>query len=253
MVTILRPFALLAAGLFVATASAAQEPAAPAPPVKLTLDLGFVNAAGNTNITTFSLGDELSYKQGRWEFKEIGSVIYGRTGDSTTVEQIKVTGRSDVQLVSVLRLYAGVTYERNRFAGIARRFEEFAGLGVRLIDLPATVWSLEAGSSINQQRSTEFVSGGFAALRLATVFRHNFTKTAYFQETGEYLPNLETKADWRVNSETVLIAPIAGRVALKVSYVVKFDNQPEFITSFTGLARFQKTDRIFSTAVQIAF
>jgi putative salt-induced outer membrane protein YdiY len=118
-------------------------------------------------------------------------------------------------------------------------------LGVRLIDLPATIWSFEAGSSINQQRSTTLLSRGFAALRLATLFRHNFTKTAYLQESAEYLPNLETGADWRVNSETALVAPIAGRVALKVSYVVKFDNLPE-----TG---FQKSDRIFSTAVQIAF
>lgn len=251
MPTISAPMALLAAGLLTATAVAAQEPAAPpaapapAPPVKLTLDLGFVNAAGNTNVTTLSLGDELSYKQGRWELKEIGAVIYGRTDDSTTVEQIKVTGRSDVRLVSVLRLYVGVTYERNRFAGIARRLEEFAGLGLRLIDLPATVWSLEAGSSLNQQQSTAQLSSGFAALRLATVFRHNFTKTAYFQETGEYLPNMETGGDWRVNSETAMVAPIAGRVALKVSYVVKVDNLPE--------PGFRKTDRIFSTAVQIAF
>lgn len=248
MQTIPRPLTLLAAGLLAATTAAAQEPATAPPvpsPVKLTLDMGFVNAAGNTNVTTLSVGDELSFKRGRWQLKENGSVVYGRTGDSTTAEQIKVSGRTDVQLVSVLHLYVGVTYERNRFAGIARRFEEFTGLGIRLIDLPATVWSLEAGSSINQQRSTTLVSSGYAALRIGTLFRHNFTKTAYFQESAEYLPNLETKADWRVNSETAVVAPIAGRVALKVSYIVKVDNQPE--------PGFQKTDRIFNTAVQIAF
>ena len=246
-----RSIVLLAVATLAATIATAQEPAAPAPvpapppSFRLTLDLGYVKATGNTNVTTLSLGDELSFKVGRWEFKEIGAVVYGRTGDSTTAEQIRVGGRADVQVVSLLHLFVGVTYERNRFAGISRRFEEVAGVGLRLINRPATVWSLEAGSSSNQQRSTAGLSTGFLAVRLATLFRHNFTNTAYFQESADWVPNLETKGDWRANSETAVVAAIAGRVALKVSYSVRVDNQPE--------PGFQKSDRILTTAVQIAF
>lgn len=237
--------AIIGIGLSAAEGQA-QTPADTAArrPVKLTLDLGFVNAAGNTDLTTLSLGDNLEFRTSQWELKQLGAVVYGRSGDSTTAEQIKITGRVDRKLLAVVHLFVGLTYERNRFAGIGRRFEEFAGVGLRLIDAPRTRWNVDLGSSLNQERSVAAISRDFAALRVATLFRHNFTATAYFEESAETLPNLDNSDDLRVNSETSLVAPLSGRVALKFSYTVKFDNLPE-----PGFAR---TDRVFTTAIQLS-
>jgi len=240
------------AALLAATPAAAQEPA-PAPPpavppahtVRLALDLGFVNAAGNTDVTTFSFAETFEVKASRWSAQEFASTVYGRSRDSTTAEQIKAGGRLDLKLISVLHAFVGVIYERNRFAGIARRFEEYAGLAVRVIDRPATLWTLEVGSSLNQQRNTLGTDLGFAAGRVATQLRHNFTRATYVEEKAEILPNLDTMDDLRVNSETTVVAPISSRVALKLLYAVKFDNLPEL--------GFDRTDRVFTTAVQIVF
>jgi len=244
---------LFAAALLVSGAAAAQEPAAPAAPAeagharetKLTLDLGFVNASGNTRVTTLSLAEQLAVKAARWEFREVGSVVYGRTGDSTTAEQLKLDTRVELRLVAVLFFFLGGTYERNRFAGIARRFEEYGGFAVKIIDRPADLLTLEAGSSLNQDQTTANHSDNFAALKAGLLYRHNFTKAAYFQQTVETIPSLENSNDLRVNSETALVAPLAGRVAIKLGYVVKYDKRPE--------PGFQTSDRVLTTAVQIVF
>ena len=79
-------------------------------------------------------------------------------------------------------------------------------------------------------------------MRSATVYRHNFTKAAYFQQGVEFLPNLDTSEDYRVNSETALVAPISSHIGMKFAYVIRFDNLPE-----TGRA---KNDRIFTSGLQ---
>ena len=194
---------LLGATLAIAPALA-QQAAAPAPapapapppsPVKLALDVGFVNSAGNTQVTTLTTGQHVEFKAGRGAFIEDGNAVYGRIGDSTTAEQIKVLGKVDYQLVSILHGYAGVSYERNRFSGVDHRFQEILGLALRILDLPK---------------------------------------------------DLQNSQGRLVNSETTLVAPLAGTLALKMAYVVKYDR-------LAPTRGFKTTDRVFSTGLQITF
>ena len=101
----------------------AQEPASK--PVAVTLDVGLMNAAGNTRVTTLNGAEKVAFKPtgSRWQFEEQANAVYGRTQDSVTAEQLKVTGRADYRVLAVFHLFVGGTYERNRFAGVGRRFE----------------------------------------------------------------------------------------------------------------------------------
>ena len=240
----MKTFAL---SLFAAVPVFAQQPApVPAPrSVKLTLDLGLVNASGNTSVTTFNTGDNFELKRSAFALTQFAAIVYGRSGDSTNAEQIKAGTRLDRQLVSMLHGFVGVTYERNRFAGIARRFEEFAGLGLRVVDSPSDVWTVETGVSLNQKRSTASVNEKFVALRFATLYRHNFTKAAYASQNVEILPSVQSAGGVLMNTESSLVAPVAGRMALKLSYTVKYDSEPE--------PGFRKTDRVFASGLQIMF
>ncbi len=223
----------------------AQEPVTK--PVAVTLDLGLVNAAGNTQVTTLNGAEKLAFKPtgSRWQFEEQVNVVYGRDRDSVTAEQLKVVGRADYKVLVVFHLFVGGSYERNRFAGVGRRFEEIAGIALRPIDRPRDLLSLETGSAVTQQRSTAAVEDNFVALRLAAIYKHLFTKTVYLQQFVESLPNVDDLNDTRVNSETSLVAPLSAKLALRLSYVVRFDNVPE--------PGFQKTDRVFSSGIQLAF
>jgi putative salt-induced outer membrane protein YdiY len=215
--------------------------------VKLSLDLGLVNAAGNTRLTSFNLGDNLEFKTSGWKFIQTATVVYGRSGDSTTAEQYKFGGRADHTLFFVIHGFVGGTYERNTFAGIERRLEGYAGLGVVLLDVPTDALGLDLGSALNRKASSipTLPDVNFASLKIATNYRHYFNKTAYFSEVAEILPGLDGSGNMLVNSETILVAPVSDGFALKMSYLVKYDKLPE--------PGFQTTDRLLSSGVQITF
>lgn len=227
-------------------AALAQEAGAPKS-VAVTLDLGVMNAAGNTRVTTLNGTENVKFKpaNSRWQFEEQVSGAYGRIQDSVTAEQLKVMARADYTVLAIVHLFVGGTYERNRFAGVGRRFEQIAGVALRPIDRPRNLLNIELGSALTQQRSIAALKDNFMAMRVAANYKYLFTETAYVQQSLESLPNAENLDDTRLNSETALVAPLSAKVALRLSYLVRFDNVPE--------PGFQKTDRVFSSGVQVAF
>jgi putative salt-induced outer membrane protein YdiY len=99
--------------------------------------------------------------------------------------------------------------------------------------------------SFIQQLSTLGVHRDFPSARVASTYRHLFTRTAYFLQSAELLPDLKTSKNLRVNTETGLVAPISSHIGLKISYVIRFDNLPE--------PGFKKTDRLLTSGVQITY
>ena len=244
MQRISNPARAAVAALVIAVPAHGQD-AAPPPPLRIQGDLGLVSTAGNSAVTTLNVGEKVTWITGRLELTQAFSVVYGRTGDSTTTNQWKASIRSDVQVGGPMAIYARGAFERNTTAGIARRFEEAVGLAAELIMKDRTTLSAEAGAALNQQTSTTDATSDFASGRLAVAFKQFLGASAFVTQDAEALPNLEETDDLRVNSETALTAPISSRIAVKLAYTIKFDNVPE--------PGFQKTDRIFSAGVQVVF
>jgi putative salt-induced outer membrane protein len=225
---------------------AAQTPAPPKR-TRLTASAGLVDVAGNTRLMSLTGDQRLEHRtaDARWMFSQNAGAVYGRTDDSTTATLLKAGLRADRALSARWSAFLGAGFERNRFAGISRRFEEVLGLGWKALSTPRDRLVLEAGASFNQQRSTLDQSDNFVAARGAAAFRHQFTATAYFEQLAEFLPSLENGDDLRINTETALVAPISARIALKASYAIRFDNLPA--------PGFKKTDRILTSGIQITF
>ena len=217
----------------------------PPPPVQLTLDLGFVSSSGNSEVTTFNLGERLVYTTGPWVFAQTAKVLYGETDGSATAESYDAGLRADYVFRLRVSAFGLLTYHRNPFAGIASRYSEGVGLGWRPITAPRDSLRLEAALSMNQERNIANVETQFAATRAALGYKHMFGAAAFFTQILEALLNMEDTEDLRVNSETALTAPISRQIALKASYVIRYDRQPE--------PGFEDTDRIFTTGVQIVF
>ena len=235
--------ALLALSLMPTRLSAQADPGR----VHVTGNLSFVNTAGNSDLTTLS-GDEILQKMTEdslWKFQQTAAAVYGRSQDSTTASAFTVGGRIDRILSSRLSAFAGANWQRNRFAGIARRFEELVGLGYQLLALERDQLSVEGGAAFNQQRSTTGADDNFIAARAAGNYRHLLTDKAYVQQLAEFLSNLETGKDFRLNTETSLVAPISRAFAVKVAYTIHFDNLPE--------PGFKKTDRVLSSGIQVTY
>ena len=230
--------------------AAAQDPAAPSDTVRavsIVADFGLVDAAGNSDVTSFTASERLEWKPAasRWILSQTFKAVYGRTDGETSAESYRGSARADRRFTDHLQLFVAGGFERDRFAGISRRFEELVGVGARLLDRPRHTLEIEAGTAFTQQRSIADVDDNFVAARGAATWQYKFTDAASLRQQVEVLENLEETDDLRINSETALVAPLSRRIAIKVAYVIRFDNVPE--------PTFGKTDRVLSSGVQVSF
>jgi len=220
--------------------------------VNFTGDIGFVNTAGNTHLTTLSIGDKLTAQAGKVLLTQTFALVYGKTDSVQTANSQLLRGRADYALSGRISSYGFVGYERNRFAGIDHRTDEGLGLAFAAVRGERNELDVEAGVGLVQQHLLPdpaldvTVSDNFVAGRAAVRFKHLFSKTTYFLQTLEFLPNLEHTSDYRFNSESALVAPISSHFGLKASYLIKYNRAPPS----AGLA---KTDRMLTTGVQISY
>ncbi len=249
----MRPAPVLLAALAGAVLAAprgapAQQPAPPPPPLaRTTVDLGFVSASGNTSLRTLSLAEQFVLQPGAWKFTQVFSIVNGSTNGVETANTIRAGLRGDYTFVDHLRLYASALYERNRFAGIARRFEEQAGLSFGALAGPVHVLDLEAGAGLNQQATPSAAVSDFWLGRAAVHYRFVFRPNTYLDEKLEVLQSLQASANRRINSDFAVVAPLAKGIALRVGHTLRFVNQlPDTTVHFHA-------DQTVSAGLQIVF
>lgn len=229
----------------------AQDDKPPPPPSEFTTDLGFVSVTGNTSTLTFALDEKYIRRMSKWEFRQELGAVYGETDGEETSNLWRAALRADYILAEHVALYGRGTYDQNKFGGIDSRFGEGLGVVWRALTDDVNQLNVEGGFELVQQDNLDGTSDNFSALRFASTWKHVFSEKAYFYQEVEYLPSLDISEDYRVYSETTLGAPISERIAIKASYKVRFDNLPSL--NATGTAPLQKSDRIFSTGIQLTF
>jgi putative salt-induced outer membrane protein len=239
------PARALALGLaFVAIAAplAAQQAK---PSTSFTGDLGYVGATGNTQLTTLSIGDKVVHTSGRWTLSQLAAYVYGKTKGAESANQLAVSGRADFALQPRLGLFAGVSYERNPYAGFRRRTGELAGVRWSAIVAPDDSLSIDGGGVLTQETDVDGSTHDYPSARLAGNYKHVFSKLAYFQQLVEYLPDLQTNGGYRVNTESSLVAPISTHIGIKMSYAIRYNSQPP--------VNFGTTDRVLTAGVQVSY
>ena len=231
--------------LFAALCAASPLVAQDTTKTTLTLDFGLVNATGNSEFKSINFGEKATWARGRWGLSQTGKVLFGETDDVPTTESYDFNVRADRGLSARVGVFAFVAYYRDPFAGLASRWSGGPGVAVGLVRATRDTLNLEGAFTTQSERTTTAIERSFAATRTAAAYKHTFgTSNAAFTQTLEWLANLETSEDYRLNSETALVAPLSSKIGLRVSYLIRFDNQPE--------PTFKKTDKILTTGIQMA-
>src|SRR5262249_44725016 len=104
---------------------------------------------------------------------------------------------------------------------------------------------LEGGAGLNQRRTVLEEDQSFGTARAGALYGYDFTEKARFEARGAYLFNLKDSDDSEGNARLSLAAPVAGGLALKVTYDLQYRNKP--------LAGLEKTDTTFGVGVQVSF
>ncbi len=214
--------------------------------VKFSANAGFVNTTGNTEITSVNFGNKVEATSRGWKFTQTGGVVYGKSDGELNTALWIASLRGARDLTPAVSLFIVTEFDRNTFSGISSRYAPQMGLSVRVLDGPKDQLRGEFGAGYTWQnavaagRSSEYAAG-----RGALIYRRQLGPKASIAQNVEFLPNFKTGEDLRVNSETAVTAPLATGVAMKVSYVIRYDGLPE--------PTFRKTDRILTTGIQLAF
>lgn len=208
-------------------------------------DLGFVSASGNTDSRTFNVGERLRWRPGKLTLSQGFGLISGRTNGEETANLWRVDLRGDYAVGDHVGVYALVAWDRNPFAGFRGRFEEGVGAFWKAIQAPKDKLTIELGLGFIQQDNVATPDLDFPTARVAANYRHDLYEKAFLYDLLEVLPNLENSSDLRVNNEAGIAAPINRSIAIKLSYLIRFDNEPE--------AGFETTDRFFTAGVQATF
>lgn len=227
--------------------ASAQDAPKKEKPVKATGDLSFVNTGGNTDVLSLGLSDKIEWTMSpRFKLKQQFGWIYGETDGEETANALLTGIRGEYSLSKRVLVFLGFNYDYNLFAGVKRRFEEYAGFGFVVVDKPKDILRFDAGiSQFQEWAKYSDVNNSFTAGRLAGDYKHLFKEKAYFQQILEYLPNFKTSEDYRLNSETALVAPLTGGVAIKLGYLVRYRGLPP--------EGFKKTDTVFRTGIQVTY
>lgn len=234
--------------LLMAQVAAAQDSAAPRPRRwDLRVDAGLVNTEGNTSVTTVNANQEFTWTDRRWRVEQAIRYLYSHADGQTTAESEGAVVRGDRVLDHWVRGYVALTYERNPFADVGRRFEQGAGFLYSVITTPRDTLTGETGLSIAQQRTADGSERfTFASARLAATWVHVFSTTATFRQVGILLPAFNDDG-LRFTSETSLTVPVTKVLAIRAAYRVQQLN----VNRLTGTDA--RVDRYLTTNLQVRF
>jgi putative salt-induced outer membrane protein YdiY len=229
------------------TSSTPQAPAAPTKPplVHTQIDLGYVTTSGNTDVRTLNAAEQVVLRPGAWVFTQTFAIVNGSTGDVETANNLKAGLRAERTVGAGFRLYALGTFYRNRFAGVARQFDEVAGVSYGVLPGPTHALDVELGAGGTEQTGTDGTSRRYATGRVAARYRYTFATSAYAEQKAELISDLQDFGNEMLNTETTLTAPLSSNIALKVGYTVRYASQPQ--------PTFKKTDTVLSVGVQLQF
>ncbi|MBX3145279.1 MAG: DUF481 domain-containing protein [Gemmatimonadales bacterium] len=224
-------------------------------------DFGFVSAAGNTNVKTLNFGDRLVLNTAdkKLIFTQTFNAVRSEADGNRTAENYRTQVRLDRGLGHRFYLFLLGGWERNVPAGVARRFEETLGLAYRAIETEQDQLNIEIGLSFFQQRNLEATQGQslddtYTAGRAAASYKRVIRAPAFVSQHVEFIPNFDDHNDFRINTETALVAPLSTAIGVKLGYVIRYDNVPGLLPDPNPtLERLRKTDRFLTAGLTISY
>jgi putative salt-induced outer membrane protein len=241
-----------------ASPSFGQETPAPATDLwKGNLELSYIQTGGNTESKTLATAGKAERMFERGKLIGEFNAIYGENEGESTDKAWMARGKYDYFISSRAFAYISETFERNVFKGVEIRYTTQAGAGYSFIKTPSDRLDGELGVGYIRENPIardptdttppidQLHDLGYMTGRAYGVYEHAFSETTRFLQTAEYLPALEQGQGFLFREESSIVANLMGNLALKVSYAVFYDSEPQ--------PGFFKTDQLFKTSLLYTF
>jgi putative salt-induced outer membrane protein YdiY len=192
---------------------------------------GYNYTDGNSKTASLNLNGKVmrDYEGEAWRFE--ADYNYGNAAadvNSTrevTKQNARALGDYKHTLDSVFFAGANASYAWDEIADLDYRVILSPNMGAYLLKNDITTLSLEAGPSyVWEQLGGE--GDNYAAARIADRFVWNINESALFYQSAEYIVSFEDSADYIVNAEIGIEAPLSSMVNLVLSVRDYYINQP---------------------------
>jgi putative salt-induced outer membrane protein len=196
--------------------------------------LGASITTGNSETRSLTAGLALEREGLRWRHRADALVDIIDNDGGTDQQRILAGYQVDYKFSERLYAWGRFEYEKNREAGINRRFAESAGLGYRVIVPAPVTWDIEVGPALRQ---TRFVTGSenSFAVRGASRFAWALSPTTVFTN--------DTAIFWdsagSINNTAALTARLFGALAARLSVNLAWEEAPPL-----GLEKLDTTSRV---------
>jgi len=211
--------------------------------------ISLVNTTGNTDTLSLAGKNEMSYNfSDKWAASWIVGAIYNEADKETETERYYASLRGDYNITDRWYTFGLGSWFRDTFAGFDHRIGIGPGMGYKFFNGPMHFLFFEGGLNYTYEDYTNSEAGSeeFLEGRLFTQYEWQFTEKTKFSQGVEYLQSLEEGSTLKLNSETALITSITDILALKISYSVFYNHDPQ-------PSDLEKTDTIFATSMVVGF
>ena len=138
-------------------------PTAAVKPWKDVGEFSVVSANGNSKATTTAAKNTFSYQWSRSLLELLAGGLGSSNGSAVTAEQYNTSEKVTWTLEGRNYLFERGAWDKNRFAGIANRYDVSTGLGRVLLNFPKEVVMTELGGGYINEERTEAPRNDFVA------------------------------------------------------------------------------------------
>ncbi len=193
----------------------------PKKPWKDTGEVSVVSTNGNSKATSTSAKNTFTYDWARTALEIIGGGLGSSSGHTVTAEQYNASEKVSRFLTDNKKnyLFEKGAWDKNRFAGYRNRWDAQIGYGREIFNVSSNTLVGEIGEGYINEERIDAPRNEFASTRAYAKYTRILSATAQFNQSGEYIHDDSDSKDYRLNTETALIASLSTHLALKVSYV----------------------------------
>ena len=210
------------------------------------LGFSYLSTAGNTDTQSFGLDLKIDRRASPWGVKVRGKFNRAEENDLLTAERYFLMIQGLRGASKRMDVFAALSGEQDRFAGVDFRVVVASGVEWKALLGPEHLLDIDLGLTWTDETGlVPELDDSFLGGLLGLDYSWNLSQTAKLTQTATFFFNFDQTDDWRLTTDTGVQAQVIQRLAVKLSYEIRYRNQP--------LAIFKSTDTIAKASVVLSF
>ncbi|HHI87744.1 MAG TPA: DUF481 domain-containing protein [Candidatus Cloacimonetes bacterium] len=194
-------------------------------------ELSFVNTTGNTEVSTLSAKDKLTYKfSPKIETTLNLAALYGKSDGVKNSENYMA--KIKISYLISERLYTSLIagWSKDEFAGVDSKIWIGPALGYKILSGEKHTLDFEAGAEYVDEKFIDDTKNGYFNGRAFSEYKFMFTEKSNLSQSLEFNYDFENSDNYDMTSITAITTSLSDILSLKASYNINYVNVPVPVT-----------------------